>query len=107
MQIAENTFVSIEYILKDESGSIIDQSAGRGPLSYVQGRGEVVPGLERALEGKRAGDELSVSLIPEDAYGVYDEALTFEVPRSSLPPNIDPRVGLQLFMSAPTGSSFR
>lgn len=65
MKIARNSVVSIEYTLTDDAGNVIDQSAGRGPLSYVHGRKDIVPGLERALSGKRVGDKLSVSVLAD------------------------------------------
>jgi FKBP-type peptidyl-prolyl cis-trans isomerase SlyD len=104
MQIAKDFVVSIEYTLTDDDGNVIDQSAGNGPLSYVHGHDQIVPGLEKALTGKRVGDKLSVSVPPEEGYGAYDEELVFEVPRSELPPSIQPVKGMDLSMSGPDGN---
>ena len=103
MKIAENTVVSMEYTLTDEAGQVLDQSAGREPLSYVHGRQEIVPGLERALAGKSPGDEFSVTVSPEEGYGVVDEGLLFEVPRTQLPPDLKPEQGMQLLVDGPSG----
>ena len=103
MKISNNTVVSMDYILTDDDGQVLDQSAGRGPLSYVHGRQEIVPGLEQALSGRSAGDEFSVSVTPEEGYGVSDEQLHFEVPRADLPPDLTPESGMQLIVSGPTG----
>ena len=103
MKISNNTVVSMDYILTDDGGQVLDQSAGRGPLSYVHGRQEIVPGLEQALSGRSAGDDFSVSVTPEEGYGVLDERLTFEVPRADLPPDLTPEPGMQLIVSGPGG----
>lgn len=101
MQIANNSVVSIEYTLSDETGTVLDASKGDGPISYIHGRGELVPGLERELLGKLPGDAVSILLAPEDAYGVYDDELSFEVERSQLPADMQPQPGMQVIMSGP------
>ncbi|TVS10494.1 MAG: peptidylprolyl isomerase [Wenzhouxiangella sp.] len=83
MEIKENTVVSIEYTLTDDDGQIIDTSEGREPLVYLHGHGNIIPGLEQAIEGKTVGDELAVSVQPEEAYGPYREELIQDVPRSA------------------------
>lgn len=103
MQIANDSVVSIEYTLTDDAGKVLDASAGRGPLQYIHGRQEIVPGLEKALTGRRDGDRVAVSISPADGYGEYDESRTVEVPRSQLPPSLEPRKGMQLMMGAPGG----
>ena len=103
MKVAKDFVVSIEYTLTDDAGNVIDQSAGRGPHSYVHGRGGIVPGLERVLSGKRVGDQVTVSIAPKDGYGTYDDTLTFEVPRSELPSGIQPAKGTHLIMNGSGG----
>lgn len=80
MEIKANMVVCIDYTLTDEDGQIIDSSEGGEPLVYLHGHGHIIPGLENAIEGRRAGDELSVSVQPEDGYGVYREELVQQVP---------------------------
>ena len=80
MQVAENKVVSIDYTLKNEGGEVLDSSDGRGPLAYLHGHGNIIPGLERAIEGQEQGADLSVSVPPEEAYGPYREELVQEVP---------------------------
>ena len=72
MQVALNTVVSINYTLSSDEGAIIDTSAGHAPLAFIQGVGHIVPGLEKALEGKSIGDKFKVSVPPEEGYGVRD-----------------------------------
>ncbi len=80
MQISDQKAVTIHYTLKDETGETLDTSRGRDPLSYLQGAGNIVPGLEKALSGKAAGDTLRVTLTPEEAYGQRDEKEIRNVP---------------------------
>ncbi len=80
MLIAKDKVVSIEYTLKDDEGTLLDTSQGRDPLAYLHGAGNIIPGLERALEGKQAGDQISVRIEAKDAYGERDEQLQQVVP---------------------------
>ncbi len=84
MEISADRVVTIHYTLKDDAGDVLDSSAGGEPLAYIQGHGNLVPGLEKALEGKSDGNTLAVSVAPEDGYGVRDEALVQRVPKRSL-----------------------
>jgi FKBP-type peptidyl-prolyl cis-trans isomerase SlyD len=81
MQIANNSVVSIEYTLKDDEGNILDSSEGRDALSYLHGAGNIIPGLENALAGKATGEELSVTVGPEEGYGERIEQLMQVVSR--------------------------
>lgn len=81
MQIAKHKVVTIDYTLTDKQGTILDSSQGGEPLSYIQGTGSLVPGLETALEGKSTGDQLTVSLPPDQGYGERDESLMQVVAR--------------------------
>jgi len=76
--------VTIHYTLKNDGGEVLDSSSGGDPLAYIQGHGNLVAGLEKALEGKPAGASLAVVVDPADGYGVRDEALIQRVPKRSL-----------------------
>lgn len=80
MQINKHKVVGINYVLKDDAGVILDQSKDGQPLYYIQGIGNLIPGLEEELEGKAAGDVLNVSIAPEKAYGIKNEELIQQVP---------------------------
>ncbi len=95
MKIRKNTVVSFEYTLKDDDGNLIDSSKGRGPLKYLHGNGNLIPGLEKALEGREAGESFSVRIPPEEAYGEIDEALIQEVPRDLFDESEGLEVGMQ------------
>jgi FKBP-type peptidyl-prolyl cis-trans isomerase SlyD len=79
VKISKNTVVSANYILRDSEGSVIDESGESGPMEYLHGVGEIIEGLEKALEGKKVGDHVKVSLSAEDAYGEFDDDLVQEV----------------------------
>ncbi len=82
MQIAKNRVVSIHYTLKNDAGTVIDSSEGAEPLVYLHGSQNIIPGLEKALEGKVADDALQVSIDAAEAYGEYNKSLTQVVPSS-------------------------
>lgn len=104
MQIAKNRVVTLAYTLKDNDDNIIDQSED-GSFCYLHGASNIIPGLEDALTGKMAGDELSVSIPPEEAYGVRDAAREQEVPRSAFPPEQEIEVGMQFHAEGPEGQA--
>jgi len=84
MQIESRKAVTIDYTLKDDGGEVLDSSEGREPLTYLQGTGSVVPGLEKALAGKTVGDTVDVTLTPDEAYGPRDERLVRNMPRRKI-----------------------
>lgn len=103
MLIAANKAVSIDYTLTNDAGEVIDSSADGAPLVYLQGAGNIIPGLEKALEGKQANDELTVAIEPEDAYGEYQAELVSTLSRSMFEGVDELEVGMQFHASAPDG----
>lgn len=83
MEIASNRVASIHYTLTNDEGQVIDRSPEDQPLSYLHGAGNIVPGLERALEGKNTGDTFKVDVSPNDGYGPRNDALVQTVPREA------------------------
>lgn len=79
--IQKDKVVSFHYTLKDESGTVIDKSEGQ-PLVYLHGASNIIPGLEKALVGKKVGDTLNVTVEPEEGYGEYSAEAVQEVPRN-------------------------
>lgn len=77
--------VTIHYHLTDPSGQTIDSSEGRGPLAYLEGAGQIIPGLEKALSTLSAGDERRVQLAAAEAYGERRPELVLTVPKTKLP----------------------
>ncbi|MCD9029340.1 peptidylprolyl isomerase [Luteimonas sp. BDR2-5] len=83
MEIAAARVASFHYTLTDDAGKVIDKSPESQPLRYFHGAGNIVPGLEKALDGKQAGDALQVVVKPEEGYGVCNEGLIQSVPREA------------------------
>lgn len=83
MQIAQNTVVAFHYTLTNEAGEVLDSSEGREPLTYLHGAGNIIPGLEKQLEGRSAGDKLQANVSPEEGYGEVQPQLVQEVSRES------------------------
>ncbi|RKZ59483.1 MAG: peptidylprolyl isomerase [Gammaproteobacteria bacterium] len=104
MQIESNSVVTLHYTLKDNEGKIIDQSDD-GSFLYMHGAMNIVPGLENALAGKSAGDEISVKVSPEEGYGVKDEARIQEVPKDMFDKSDEIQVGIQFHAQGPDGSA--
>lgn len=103
MEIAADRVVLIHYTLKDDAGAVIDSSSGADPLAYIQGHGNLVAGLEKALEGKKDGDTVAVSVAPADGYGKYDAALIQRVPKRSLQGSGEIKKGMQFQGQTPDG----
>ena len=95
MEIAADRVVTIHYTLKNDQGATIDSSAGGEPLAYIQGHGNLVAGLEQALEGKQDGATLAFVVAPQDGYGVHDAALIQRVPKRSLQGSGEIKKGMQ------------
>jgi FKBP-type peptidyl-prolyl cis-trans isomerase SlyD len=104
MQIATHTVATIDYTLTTDEGEVVDTSQGSEPLAYVHGVGGLVPGLEAALAGKRAGEMLRVRVEPAEGYGERDESLVARVPRTQLPGGAKLEVGMQFQARGPDGT---
>jgi FKBP-type peptidyl-prolyl cis-trans isomerase SlyD len=80
MRVSKETVVGIEYTLKDDKGNVLDASTSHGPMEYLHGASNIIPGLEQGLEGLTAGDTKVVVVQPADAYGEYSDKLIQRVP---------------------------
>jgi FKBP-type peptidyl-prolyl cis-trans isomerase SlyD len=103
MAIGRDSVVTLHYTLKGDDGKVIDQSSPKEPLAYLHGHGNIVPGLERELTGKSAGDKLSVKVAPANGYGEYEQALVQQVPKRSLQGIKNLKLGMQLQAQTPQG----
>ena len=104
MQVAQDKVVSIDYTLTGPEGQVLDTSQNRGPLTYLQGGGNIIPGLERQLEGKNKGESLKVTVPASDAYGERDERLVQPVPRDAFKGIDDIQPGMRFQASGPNGA---
>ena len=96
MQITTGSVVVFDYTLTDDDKDIIDSSTGSEPLAYIQGEGQIVPGLEKAMEGKKAGDSFKMSVSPEEGYGVHDPENISIVPADQIEGGDELEEGMQL-----------
>lgn len=100
--IEKDKVVSIHYKLTNDAGETLDSSEGRDPLSYLHGRGNIVPGLEKALEGREEGDKFKAEVGPDEGYGHREEARVQKVPRENIQAEaLEP--GTQLEANTPQG----
>jgi len=95
--------VRIHYTGKLEDGTVFDSSAGREPLEFTIGGGQVIPGFEEAVLGMRTGESRNVTIPADKAYGERNEQMIIEVPRSQVPPDLNPELDQKLQMGGPNG----
>ena len=102
--IGENSVVTVKYTLTDDAGKVLDSSDGSKPMVYLHGAGTIVPGLEKALVGKGAGESLKVRVEPSEAYGelIPDGIKTIE--RSAFEGVDVVEVGMAFDAEAPDGT---
>jgi FKBP-type peptidyl-prolyl cis-trans isomerase SlyD len=101
--ITKGKIVEVRYKMKSSEGEILDETAE--PETYVHGSGSMLPALERALDGKSAGDKLSVTLEPADAFGQLQKSAGPQaVPRATFPPDADLKPGMKFSAETPDGS---
>jgi len=102
MKISDKSVVNINYTLTDNDGKVIDKSED-GSFAYLHGAQNIIPGLEKALEGKEVGDKVSVKIPPAEAYGERDEARIEEVPREMFPDDSEIKPGMVFHAQGPNG----
>lgn len=105
MIIAPGSVVFFDYTLTDDDKVVIDSSTGGEPLGYVHGAGQIVPGLEKALEGRSAGETLTVTVPPEEAYGLPDPENVAVVPADQIEGVDELEVGTQLHTETEDGET--
>ena len=103
MQVAKHKVISIDYTVSDPQGTELDTSKGRGPFAYIHGIGNIIPGLEAALEGKSSGDQVNTVIPPEKGYGARDEGLVQQLSRSQFDTKEDIQVGMQFHAMSESG----
>ena len=103
MQIAPNSVAAFHYTLTDDQNQVIDSSAGRDPLTYLHGSGQIVPGLEKQMDGHSVGDKFIAEVAPEEGYGVLQPELLQEVPRDAFQGVEDIQPGMQFQGRGPQG----
>ncbi|EMO65033.1 FKBP-type peptidyl-prolyl cis-trans isomerase [Leptospira borgpetersenii] len=93
--------ITFHYILHDTEGNLIDSSEGKAPLSYLEGVGHIISGLEEEMKKMETGEKRKINVSAENAYGIKDPDLIFDVPRSQFPPNEDLQIGMMFQTDEP------
>jgi len=104
MQITNNTAVSIHYTLTTDAGEEIDSTIGGEPLVYLHGRGNIITGLEKALDNKTVGEKFNVRIEPAEAYGEFSEDKIQVVSREMFDGIDNIEVGMQFHAAVNSGS---
>jgi len=104
-QAKDGDTVKVHYTGKLESGEVFDSSMNRNPLEFVIGDGNVIQGFEKGVSGMEVGESKTITIPPEEAYGMRHEEFVVKVERSEFSENITPAVGLQLQMTQPNGEA--
>ena len=107
MQIQNNHVVSMHYTLTLESGETVDSSVEHEPLQFLTGQQQIIPGLEREILNLQPGDKKSVTVAPEDGYGLVNEDLTQTVGREQIPADVELKEGLALTGQNADGQQFQ
>jgi FKBP-type peptidyl-prolyl cis-trans isomerase SlyD len=103
MNIADKMYVAIDYTLTLDSGQEIDKSPAGQPLGFIAGTGQIIPGLEKALMGRAAGDNAKLVIAPEDAYGPVKNDLFQDIPKSQFPSDVEITPGMAFEAQGPHG----
>jgi len=94
--VEEGNTVKVHYTGKLKDGQVFDTSEEREPIEFEIGAGQMIPGFEKAVVGMEKDESKTVEIESDEAYGDVNDELFLEVPKSELPDNIDPEVGMQL-----------
>ena len=106
MTVKKDAVVEMHYTLKNDAGDVIDSSKGQEPMPFIQGHGNIIPGLESALEGMKIGESCDVSVKPEDGYGVHHPEAIQEIPMEALQGIDNLEIGMQLQSQDEQGNPF-
>jgi len=104
MIIKKEQVVTIHYTLKDKEGTVIDSSKGEQPLTYIQGIGNIIPGLEAQLEGKKVGENIDAVIEAKDAYGEIIKEMIQVVPKSGFEGDDELQEGIQVQVETDNGA---
>lgn len=107
MEVAADREVTMEYELRVEGEEqVIDSSEPESPLRYVHGQGNLIPGLEKRMEGMNEGDERTLVVPAEEAYGEPDPQNILDIPKKELPGDMPHQAGINLQMRGPEGQTY-
>ena len=101
--IKNGNTVSVHYTGTLTSGEVFDSSLERKPLKFTLGKGQLIPGFERAIMGLSVGEKVTTNIPSKEAYGEHNPEMILQVPNNQLPPELDAQVGMQLQLNQPNG----
>jgi FKBP-type peptidyl-prolyl cis-trans isomerase 2 len=104
-QAKMNDKVKVHYSGTLSDGTVFDSSLEREPFEFTIGKGMVIPGFENGVIGMSEGESRKVSIISEDAYGLFRDELVGVIDKSRIPGDIDLQIGMVLQMRSPEGSA--
>ena len=99
--------VRIHYTGSLPDGTQFDSSAGRDPLEFTLGSGQIIPGLDAEVEGMEVGDKNTVTIPAAQAYGAHDPQSIQQVPRNAIPPEVNVQPGAQLQAKTQGGATLQ
>jgi len=97
LTVQDNIVVTMDYVLNVD-GELLEKTESNHPVEFIQGLGQIIPGLEREMSGMRIGESKEVSVTPEDGYGVLDEEAYAEIPREEFPEDIPVEQGVAILL---------
>lgn len=104
-QASAGTTVKIHYTCKLDDGAVVASSRQQEPIEFTLGQGQILPGIEEAVEGMETGESKTVRIPPEKAFGPHRQELIEDIPRDQFPEHIDPHVGQRLTVDRKDGHS--
>jgi FKBP-type peptidyl-prolyl cis-trans isomerase SlyD len=106
MRVKDGRVVLLDYLVRVATGQIVETSSTKGPIEYLHGSGQILPALERALEGLSEGQQAAFSVAPEEAYGQRKEDNVVSLPKALFPDDVRLEAGLCLYARASGGQTY-
>lgn len=106
MRVRTGRVILLDYMVRVATGQVVESSTGKAPIEYLHGAGQILPALERALEGLREGDQAAFSIAAEEAYGERKDDNVVSLPRALFPTDVKLEKGLCLYARAGGGQSY-
>ncbi len=103
LHIQKNSYVTLTYKLCNSQYKTIEERTATDPLIFLQGYGQLLPAVELAIEGQVSGFSTSLKITPDQAYGIYQNELVSQVPRSQFAANLDLKIGMKFDTIGPSG----
>lgn len=103
MEVSKKRAVAIDYKLTIDGGIVVDASEKGAPLWYLHGAGNIIPGLEKELDGLKVGDKKTVTVSPEEGYGTRDDTRVHSVPKAQFPQG-SYTIGDHIIATSPDGA---